>query len=224
MSKISFYWGSGSPYSWRVMLALELKQLDYESHLLQFSQREHKSSEFLKLNPRGKVPVLKDGDYVVYESMAVLSYLDAKYPEVPIFGTTPEEAGDIRRLCAEFDQYMDSAFQSKIVRPLYFNKTGDESVRQALLETIPQLHAELASVEQSLQGKAWLVGGRISAAELVLLPLLKGLERAANKPAAAEFDLGLLPLSEKYPNIAALIGRVEQLPGYERTYPPHWRE
>ncbi len=40
---IDVYWGSGSPYAWRVLLALEYKRLPYTSHLLQFSKQEHKS-------------------------------------------------------------------------------------------------------------------------------------------------------------------------------------
>ena len=78
---IEVFWGSGSPYAWRVLLALEYKRLPYVSHLLQFSKQEHKSQEMLSLNPRGRVPVLKDGDYVCFESLAILYYLDLKYPE-----------------------------------------------------------------------------------------------------------------------------------------------
>ena len=89
---IEVYWGSGSPFAWRVLLALEHKRLPYVSHLLQFSKQEHKSPQMLALNPRGRVPVLKDGDYVCFESLAILYYLDRKYPEPPIFGRTPEEA------------------------------------------------------------------------------------------------------------------------------------
>src|SRR5436305_14834717 len=42
---LTFYWGSGSPYSWRVHLALEHKQLAYESHLLHFDKQEHQSPQ-----------------------------------------------------------------------------------------------------------------------------------------------------------------------------------
>ena len=44
---IDIYWGSGSPYAWRVLLALEYKRLPYTSHLLQFSKQEHKSPQML---------------------------------------------------------------------------------------------------------------------------------------------------------------------------------
>ena len=59
MMAIDVYWGSGSPYSWRVLLALEYKRLPYTSHVLQSSKQEHKSPQMLALNWRGKVPVLR---------------------------------------------------------------------------------------------------------------------------------------------------------------------
>src|SRR5438105_10248703 len=104
---IDVYWGSGSPYAWRVLLALEYKRLPYLSHLLQFSKQEHKSPQMLALNPRGRVPVLKDGDYVCFESLAILYYLDLKYPQPPIFGRTPEEAGTIMRVICEYQAYIE---------------------------------------------------------------------------------------------------------------------
>src|SRR5262249_47894544 len=102
---IEVFWGSGSPFAWRVLLALEYKRLPYTSHLLQFSKQEHKSHEMLALNPRGRVPVLKDGDYVCFESLAILYYLDLKYPQPPLFGRTPEEAGTIMRVICEYENY-----------------------------------------------------------------------------------------------------------------------
>jgi glutathione S-transferase len=83
------------------MLALEVKGLAYESKLLEFSKDEHKTPSYLKLNPRGKVPTLKDGDFVIYESVAIMAYLDRKYPDPPLFGETPEETGLICRALAE---------------------------------------------------------------------------------------------------------------------------
>jgi glutathione S-transferase len=43
------------------------------------SKQENKSPEYLVLNPRGKVPTLKDGDFVLYESLAIMVYLDSEY-------------------------------------------------------------------------------------------------------------------------------------------------
>ena len=71
---LEVFWGSGSPFAWRVLLALEVKRLTYQSTLLQFSKGEHKATEFLKLNPRGKVPVLKDDGFVLNESVAIMGF------------------------------------------------------------------------------------------------------------------------------------------------------
>ena len=62
-----------------------------------------------------------------------------------------------------------------------------------------------------------------SAADLAVFSMLKSLHRAASKPWAAGFDPGLLPTADRYPRLGAWMAKVEGLPGYERTYPPHWR-
>ena len=218
---IELYWGSGSPFAWRVMLTLELKRLPYESKLLEFSKQEHKTPAYLQLNPRGKVPTLKDGDFVLYESIAIMAYLDRKYPTPPIFGTTAEQTGLIWRLVLECESYLLGA-GDKVVRPLFFGK-GLDNVNE--IQTAAELiRRELKIVDERLADSNWLVGGEISAADIAIFPLVQLLLRAAGKEAARPLDLGLVPLSQTFPNIARWVRRIEELPNYQRTYPPHWRE
>lgn len=56
------FWISGSPYAWRVQLALGYKGVPYASHRMDSGKQANRSPAFLELNPRGKVPVLKTGD------------------------------------------------------------------------------------------------------------------------------------------------------------------
>jgi len=218
---IELYWGSGSPFAWRVMLTLEVKRLPYESKLLEFSKQEHKTPAYLQLNPRGKVPTLKDGDFVLYESIAIMAYLDRKYPTPPIFGTTAEQTGLIWRLVLECESYLLGA-GDKVVRPLFFGK-GLENVNE--IQTAAELILrELKIVDERLADSNWLVGGEISAADIAIFPLVQLLLRAAGKEAARPLDLGLVPLSQTFPNIARWVRRIEELPNYQRTYPPHWRD
>src|SRR5579885_1995252 len=56
---LGIFWGSGSPFSWRVLLGAHIKGLEYESRLLEFSKGHLKAPEFLQMNPRGKVPVIR---------------------------------------------------------------------------------------------------------------------------------------------------------------------
>ena len=86
---MKLYWGSGSPVSWRVQLALALKGVDYTSHRLDLGAREHRGDAYLAINAKGTFPVVVDGDLVVRESMAILAYLERKHPEPPLFGNTP---------------------------------------------------------------------------------------------------------------------------------------
>jgi len=218
---IELYWGSGSPFAWRVMLTLEVKRLPYESKLLEFSKQEHKTPAYLQLNPRGKVPTLKDGDFVLYESIAIMAYLDRKYPTPPIFGTTAEQTGLIWRLVLECESYLLSA-GDKVVRPLFFGK-GLENVNE--IQTAAELiRRELKIVDERLADSNWLVGGEISAADIAIFPLVQLLLRAAGKEAARPLDLGLVPMSQTFPKIARWVRRIKELPNYQRTYPPHWRE
>lgn len=217
---LELYWGSGSPFAWRVMLTLEVKRLPYESRLLEFSKEEHKSPGYLKLNPRGKVPTLKDGDFVLYESLAIMSYLDRKYPDPPIFGRTPQETGLIGREISETDSYLGEP-GAKIVRPVFFGKGLEKT--EEIQEAAATIRRELKRIDTTLANSAWLVGAQISAADIALFPLIQILLRAASKEAAKPLNLGFFPLAQSYPNIAGWVKRVEAIPGYERTYPPHWK-
>jgi glutathione S-transferase len=217
---IELYWGSGSPFAWRVMLALEIKGLAYESKLLEFSKGDHKTPAYLQLNPRGKVPTLKDGDFVVYESIAMMAYLDRKYPDPPLFGKTPEEAGLIWRVISECESYLVGE-GNKVVRPMFFGK-GLERVDE-IQQAAQAIRQELQSIDARLARSSWLVGEKISAADITVFPLVQLLLRAASKEAAQPLNLGLLPLSQTFPNIARWVQSIESLPNYQRTYPPHWR-
>lgn len=217
---LELYWGSGSPFAWRVMLTLEVKRLPYESRLLEFSKEEHKSPAYLKLNPRGKVPTLKDGDFVLYESLAIMAYLDRKYPDPPIFGRTPQETGTIWRAISEAESYLIGP-GSQVAMPIFFGRGLEKTDEiQAAAATIRE---ELRHADTALTHSDWLVGSKVSAADIALFPLIQLILRAASKDTAKPLKLGLLPLGQTYPNIAAWVKRVEAIPGYEKTYPPHWR-
>jgi len=218
---IDVYWGSGSPYAWRVLLALEIKRLAYTSHLLQFSKQEHQSPQILALNFRGRVPILKDGAYVVFESLAVLYYLDLKYPEPRLFGRSPEEAGVIMRVICEYQAYAEPQL-NRIVASFFFpeKRCGQDELAQAM----HVVASEARSIEMRLAKSDWVVGESVSAADLVIFPGLQVLLRALAKPDAKELSSRFLPLEVNYPALARWIARVEALPGYDRTYPPHWQK
>jgi glutathione S-transferase len=218
---IELFWGSGSGPSWRVLLTLAIKRLPFESHLLSFARGEHKTPAMLALNPRGKVPVLRDGALCLSESLAIMTYLDRVAPSPPLFGATAAEAGAIARVIMEHQCYGVDAI-SAFARPLLFGR--QEAQRDQVLLAVDGARSELARLEAELESRPFLATTTLSAADVFVFPQLKTLERALGKPAAAELDHGLGPLDVAFPRLAAWCARIEALPGYEATYPPHWRE
>jgi glutathione S-transferase len=216
---IDFYWGSGSPPCWRVALALEFKGLAYQSHLLQFDRQEHKSPQMLAMNFRGRLPVLRDGDYVVFESLAILYYLERRYPQPPIFGRDAHEAGVIMRVICEYQSYAEPPLQQIVAALLEPpGRLGED----ALTEAMHRVAGEARTIEQRLARSAWVVGESFSAADMMIYPDIRLLLRALERPRARELAARFLPLAINYPAIGRWLARVAELPGHARTWPPHW--
>jgi glutathione S-transferase len=79
--EIDFYYMSGGPFARRCLLALEVKALDYTPHLVDVSKHENRAPEFLALDARGTLPLLKEGPIVARESQAIMFYLDRAHPQ-----------------------------------------------------------------------------------------------------------------------------------------------
>lgn len=221
MSELEIYGVSGSQPSWRVLLACEIKKIPYQLKTISLSAGDNKTPGFLAMNPRHKVPVIKDGEYVLYESVPILAYLESKYPQTPLFGSNPEQTGLIWRRISEFQCYAEPSMEDNLILPFFFGKS--EERRDAIEAALPALHEELKILEAVLADQDWLVGDSLSAADVVIFPDIMCLRRAAQKPAAQNFDLGVEPFEQIYPNMNRWLARVERLPGYDKTYPPHWR-
>jgi glutathione S-transferase len=83
--------------------------------------------------------------------------------------------------------------------------------------------SEARTIEGRLSKSAWIVGDSYSAADMVLFPGVQLLIRALQKPHARELSSRFMPVEVNYPALGRWLARVAALPGYERTYPPHWR-
>ena len=218
--KLELFWISGSPFAWRVQLALAIHKVDYVSHLLDAAKGELKQSEYLALNPRGKVPLLKHGELLVRESVAILVYLDSLNPDWQIFGTISQEKAVIWQQVCEVENII-VPYLRQFVRPIFFG--GLEDKKPEVIEAARQLNDEFLLFNGVLGAQIWLSGAQLSAADIVTYPLLKFVERAANKEQAKELNLDLLPFDEKYPNLGQWLQKIEEIPGVRDTYPPHWR-
>lgn len=218
---ITVYTFSGAPLPWRVLLGLAFKQLDYDIHTLNFSKAEHQSDEFLKINPRGTVPVLVDGDVVIRDSIACLLWLDRAYPDKPLFGRQVGENAVILQSTFEISDYLRSA-QDKALRPVFFG--GVDVVTPEHKMAADEFKTEISQLEIKLEGQDFLMGQLPTAADAVAFPEIRILQRGIEMKGAILSDLGFNNLTAEFPNVAAWLDRIEQLPQVTKTFPPHWRE
>jgi len=213
---IVLYYGSGSPFAWRVQLALEHKALGYERTVLSFSAGDTRKPEFLALNPRHRVPVIVDGDFVLYESNAIVEYLEEAYPGrgAPLFPGDVRQRALVRRLIEEADNYFDKSTDA-IVDEAFSRKPEErDPARQA--KASEDLREEFAMIAASMRGD--YLAGPLSAADFALYPLVAYLDRCALK--LPGFDpAALMPAA-----LVAWKARIEALPYFDATYPPHWKQ
>lgn len=218
---ITCYFASGSPFAWRVLFALGYKGLAFDAKRLDFSKGETQSDDYLALNPRGKVPTLVDGDVTVFESLAILAYLEKAYPERSIFGETAEEAARIWQRTLEFENYFGKLVQ-QVARPIFMGTF--EGHEADINKNIISLAEELRTVEGWLAGSDFMGGSGPSAVDFTVYPVLALVERVLGSRDIPDIEVAFLPFDEKFPAIAAWMARMESVEGYETAYPPHWRE
>jgi glutathione S-transferase len=213
---IVLYYGSGSPYAWRVQLALEHKALPYERKVLSFSAGDTRKPEFLALNPRHRVPVLVDGDFVLYESNAIVEYLDEAYPATgaPLFPGDVRTRALVRRLIMEVDNYFDAAIDPLTTQA--FAKKPDERDPRQIADSRKAVVEELALFTKAMRGE--FLAGPLSAADFALYPLVAFLKRCEIKLPDLDAD-GMLT-----PGLRAWKARIEALPYLDKTIPPHWKQ
>jgi glutathione S-transferase len=213
---ITFYYGSGSPYAWRVHLALEHKALPYERKILSFAAGDTRKPEFVALNPRHRVPTIVDGDFVLYESNAIVEYLDEAYPGrgQPLFPGDVKNRALIRRLISEIDNYVDKV-SDKIITYAFQTKPEERDAAQ-LVAARNELMDEYGLLTKSMKGE--FLAGPLSAADYALYPLVAFMNRCETKLPDLNAD-GMLTAE-----LAAWKARIKALPYYEGTIPPHWKQ
>lgn len=201
---VRFYYASGSPYAWRVWLALERKGIPYHRKTLSFSDGDLKTQEYGALNPRRRVPVLVDDDFVLAESAAIVEYIEDRWPNGPaLFAREPRKRAIQRRMVREADDYLAKVGTRFAAGP-------------AAEETAKELREELALWEGAATGD--YLTGDLSAVDLTVYPLMAlFLKIAGRRPDFVKNDF-------VGPNLSAWMNRMHALPVGQHTWPPHWKE
>lgn len=211
-----FHHGHGSPYSWRVWLALEHKKIPYELRVLSFANKDTQKPEFVAINPRHVVPTIVDDGFALWESVVILEYLDERFPGTPkLYPGDARARARLRRLVRETEEHVDRKGIDPITDELFW-KDGAAPDMAKVEEWKRKVAEELAILAGELRGD-YLAGDGLTAADFVLYPMVAYAKRITFRKPETRLT-GVIP-----DKLAAWAKRIEALPYFDKTFPPHWR-
>jgi len=172
MNKFVIHSVPGSPYGRAVCVALEEKGARYR--LVPVAPDTLRAPEHLARHPFGKVPVLTHGGFRLYETQAILRYIDRSLPTPPLTPADSQAAGRMDQLMNVNDWYLFPGVASvitfqRIVGPRLMGLTPDEN---AIAAAIPKAHAVFAELSRQLGNGPFFTGNSLSLADVLLAPQL----------------------------------------------------
>jgi glutathione S-transferase len=149
----------------RVRWMLQELGVDFESITINLSAGEHRSPEFLKINPAGRVPVLVDDDLVLTESVAIVLYLAEKYPHKGLVPTDIKQRSQVYRwllfAATELEQPLWRISRHTALYPEHLRLPAEVSLaRQDFTDMV-------AVMEEHMQESQFIVGNTITVADFV---------------------------------------------------------
>ncbi len=204
--KLYFHPLSGN--SRRVLLVAAHLDIPLERIVVDLTTGQQREASYLGINPNGRVPVLDDDGFVLWESRAIMVYLAEKTPGQTLLPTDAQGRADVNRWLFWCSAHMAPANTVLVQENFVKQRTGRGPPDPAEVARGEALVAQTAPVLDShLAGRTWVSQERLTLADLSL---------------AASFALAgpaRLPL-EGYTNLRAWLGRVQELEAWQRTAPP----
>jgi glutathione S-transferase len=162
-------YGSARSSAGRCLWCLEEAGVQYELKNVDMKLKEHKSEAFLKLNPNGKVPAFVDGNFTLFESMAINTYIAEKYkPE--LLGTSIEE----RAISQQWSYWASTELQDPIIQ-VFIQKVfmpEEKRSQEVIDENMEKLPGYFHVLENALTGKNYLNGNAFTLADLNTLSVV----------------------------------------------------
>lgn len=165
---------------------------------IDFTKQEHKSEAYLKLNPNGKIPTLLDGEFVVWESMAINQYLAEKHKQ-ELLGMGPQE----RAAVAQWS-YWSLAHLQKALEPLYMQKWQGNLPPEQVEVAQKESAKWLGILETHLNGREFMVGSAFTVADI----------NASSVVASGAAYLDMTP----YANVSRWMEAMTKREAYTRTF------
>jgi glutathione S-transferase len=196
-----------SPRAFKVLAVANHLGLPYEMKLVNLVKGEQRAPEYVALNANMKMPTLRDGDFVLWESNAIVQYLAAQRPQS---GLLPEETRgrlDVTRWqfwdLAHWDPACAGFIFEYLVKPVLLGIT-DGPDKAALARSEEQFHRSAAVLDAQLRGRTYVTGDTLTLADFVLAAPLNVAEIAH------------IPIAP-YAEIKRWFATMSALPAWQKT-------
>jgi len=201
VNSITLYQRPDCPFCWKVRIVAFESQLNFDEIVVQLDK---KHPDVVALNPNATVPVLIDGDLIIYESSQIIEYLLDKFPELPLMPGSAKTRARIRQL----HSYSDSKL-GRVLFP-YIKEKRDSTthvVSDQMKESTSRAWLEEQSILAEKLGDREFFAGDFSVAECALIP---------------RFCLAIthgLPIDERFENLINWYARCVDRPSFEKALP-----
>jgi glutathione S-transferase len=191
-----------STYARRVLIACLEKQIAFEPVIVDMVARKHREQPYLSLNPYGRVPTIEEDGFVLYESTAILGYLEATRPKPALLPADPRQRALVDMHMKLCDLQLGRHTTTIIFPKRFLPKERWNAGQMAEAKT--EIEKHLAILETQLAGKSFLVAEQFTLAEVCYAPFLE-----------------FLPLMEisPPPAVGAWVQRILARPSTRETRP-----
>jgi glutathione S-transferase len=153
-----------SPYAARVVLAARYKGI---KHKLLMPNGGTKTRSFLKMNPFGKMPTVKDGTTILFESGVIVDYIEAKHKKKPIVPASAKGAAQARLIGAVFAEYVQPSMFA-----LFAHADPEKHNQKVVDEKLIEIGQALDALEKLMAAKPYAAGARFTIADCYAAPAL----------------------------------------------------
>ena len=203
---IELYVFPPSPRAFKVMAVATYLGIEPTLQVLDLIKGDQKSPEYAALNPNMRMPTLKDGDYVLWESNAIMQYLASKRPESGLLPSDEKGRLDVTRWqfwdLAHWDPTCAVFLFENVVKSVVL-KSGEPDA-SAIAKATESFHRVARVLDGRLKGKKFVVGDRPTVADFSLGAPLNLAE------------MGRIPV-EPYREIKRWYGTLRALPAWQKT-------
>jgi len=196
-----------SPNCVAILAAAALLDIPLETEIVDAFQGQHRTPEYLAINPNGLFPVLLDDDFVLWEANAILQYLAAQKPGHALWPADNRLRADIARWQFWSVAHFTPAIQPFIYENHFKRLKGEGDPDPAIVGPADEKFRKYAAVlDAHLAERRYLVGDGLTLSDLSVASYLMYAEQAR------------LPL-DSYPNIRRWLAAIEALPAWRAALP-----